>query len=446
MLVKYAKAVRLPLLVTLCLLGIAPAARSAAITDVVDSFGRSEADGFDFALTAGWEMLLRQGRILREFRCLAHDTVEGGGATLCPGGSTILNARELTVDRQIQLLNIGMEVGFWRNAALRARVPLVLFDQTRLDFDGSVDVNNSTVDPYNRPSLFPLPNLGATRSGLGDLSVGVRFTPLSFARDPTRATWAIDFDLTMPTARLKEARNKAVGEGLWTFRIATAISSRPLSWIEPYFQGGATLRVPAEDSLYVDWGKTQTLVAPGHRVDAAVGVEFLPYENRSLERAVVIDLGGRVVYTFEGREYTDLFDALGDSSCDPDDESACELTTYHRGNLDPDTGKRLKADGISDVEQYATLSTWLGVRYQPIPNLQLLARFTLLSELPHFLTTADAGRDLDPDEGNEVEWENSFGDNEFNPVYNEAYDSLGSRFRSGGLLTYGVTVALQGRF
>ena len=100
----------------------------------------------------------------------------------------------------------------------------------------------------------------------------------------------------------------------------------------------------------------------------------------------------------------------------------------------------------TDVEQYANLSTWLGVRYQPIPEFQLLARFAVENELPHFLTTADAGRDLDPALDNAVEQSNSFGVNEFNPVYNEVYDALRSRFRSGGRVTYLVTVGMQGHF
>jgi hypothetical protein len=429
----------------------APCALSAEVTHIIDSHPKDEGDVLDVTVTADWEMKLRSGKILREFRCLAHDTSTASGQTLCPNGSGILDARELVTNRHTQRLNLKAVMGFWRNAQIGVHLPVVLYDQTDLGFDqgvGDTGRDNSTVDPYTQPSLFPVPDEGAARSGIGDLSFMTRFTPLSFARDATRATWALDFGLTIPTGTVKEANNKAVGEGLWAIQVATAVSSRPTRWVEPYFQVGAKLLVPSEDSLFKDYNSsTQTLVSPGHIIHASAGLELMPYEDRRLKRGVTIDIGGRLDFHFEGREYTDLFDALGGSPCDPKDPiTTCELTTFDRGDIDPATGRRMKTDGITDVEQYANLSSWIGVRYQPIPEFQLLARFAVENELPHFLTTADAGRDLDKAEDNAVEQSNSFGINEFNPVYNEVYDALGSRFRSGGMITYVVSVGLQGRF
>lgn len=447
-----------PILKTLALAVIlvamaAGSAWSAEVTHIIDSHPKdgAEDDFIDVTMTADWTMKLRSGRIQREFRCLAHDTSADSGQTLCPYGSTILDARELVANRQVQQLNIRGVIGFWRNAQVGIHLPVVLYDQTDLDFDTGVSntgQDNSTVDPLTQPSLFPMPNDGVARSGLGDMTLMARFTPLSFARDATRATWALDFGFTAPTGTVKEATNKAVGEGLWAIHIATAVSSRPARWIEPYFQGGARLLVPSSDSLFQDYNaKTQTLVSPGHVIHASVGAEMMPYEDRRLKRGVTIDIGGRLDFHFEGREYTDLFDALGSSPCDPRDATAtCDLTTYDRGDIDPETGRRMKTDGITDVEQYATISSWLGVRYQPIPEFQLLARLSVENELPHFLTTADAGVDLDPALDNAVEQNNSFGVNEFNPVYKEVFDALGNRFRSGGAITYIVSVGIQGRF
>ena len=430
---------------------MAPVVFGAQVTHIIDSHPKDDGDGLDVTVTADWEMKLRSGKILREFRCLAHDTSTASGQTLCPNGSGILDARELVANRHIQQLNVQAVIGFWRNAQLGVNLPVVLFDQTDLSFDqgvGDTGRDNSTVDPVTQPSLFPVPDEGTVRSGVGDMSITTRFTPLSFARDATRATWALDFGLTIPTGAIKEANNKAVGHGLWGIHVATAVSSRPTRWIEPYFQAGANLVVPSEDSLFKNYNsQTQTLVSPGHTIHASAGLELMPYEDRRLKRGVTIDIGGRLDFHFEGREYTDLFEALGSSPCDPKDPIAsCELTTFDRGDIDPETGRRMKTNGITDVEQYANLSTWLGVRYQPIPEFQLLARFAVENELPHFLTTADAGRDLDPQFENAVEQSNSFGVNEFNPVYNEVYDALGSRFRSGGMITYLVTIGLQGRF
>ena len=70
--------------------------------------------------------------------------------------------------------------------------------------------------------------------------------------------------------------------------------------------------------------------------------------------------------------------------------------------------------------------------------------FQVAHDTDHFLTTADAGKDLDG--FNQVEKENSMGENEYNPVYSDAYDSLGRRFLSGDIMRLGAQVSLMGKF
>lgn len=423
--------------------------RAAEVTDIVDGFERSSDRTVDFTLTAGWAMEQRQGVIRREFRCLAHDTIPGGGAELCPDGSRIIDANEMTVSRLVHRLDIDLRLGFWRVAEIHARLPIVLLDRTDLDFYEGVDPQNSTVDPYNQPSLFGLPNRGARRVGVDAFSLGARLAPLSLARDMLRPDWIVDIDLSIPAsafgADVREAGNHAVTEGVWEVSFATALSARPAAWVEPYFQVGADFRIPDRSSLFYDYGRTQTLLSPGHAFHFSVGTDFLPYEDRDKERAFIIDIGGSVDFQLEGRDYTDLFDALGTSGCDPRDSDApCDLTTYDRGTLDPDTGFRRKTDGLTDVEQFATLSGWLGVRYQLLKWIHLAARFTVAHETAHFITFSDAGKDFDGD--GVVEDSNGHGDNEFSPVYNDHYDALGARFRTGNVLVLGFQLALQGKF
>ncbi|MGM0577686.1 MAG: hypothetical protein ACQEXJ_18310 [Myxococcota bacterium] len=427
------------------LLLAAPAVRAATVTDVMDGFAAGDDDPVDVRFTPSWELRVTKGRILREFRCLSEDTA--GVGSLCPEGSGIGEARELDVERRVHVLNLDTEVALWRHASLTLRLPIVLFDQTELTHADGVNALNSTVDPANEfppASLFSVPFTGPERSGLADPTVGVRITPLSLSRDMTRPTWALDLNLTIPRLQadhVKQADNDAVGEGVWVLDLATALSARPRPWVEPYFQAGGTLRFAAATSLFEDYGPTQTLVSPGHGLHTSFGVEFIPWEQRSRERQVVIDVGGSLGYRFEGREYTALFDALGSSDCDPrDSQEPCDLTTFDRR----EDGRRRQTDGITDVEQYATLSSWIGVRYQPIPYFTVAAKFTFAYEMPHFLTFADAGKDLDG--RNQVERENSEGVNEFNPVYNSDYDGLGHRFRSGGLRTTAFSLSVTGKF
>ena len=434
-------AVLAAMLASLC---VGPAA-AAERTDVIDGFERGPDDLIGMSFSAEWDMVLRSGRILREFRCLAHDTIEGGGAELCPDGSQVLTARELTVSRATHRLNLGVELAFWRVASLRIDLPVVLFDKTDLGADDGVTSNNSTVDPYNVPSLMDVPYQGTTRTGLADPAFRVRFTPMSRARDVARPTWALDLGLVFPIAPIKKANNKAVGEGIWQLDFATGLSARPAPWVEPYFSATGTLRFAASNSLFQDLGQTQTLVSPGHGLSAVVGTEFFPYEDVEKERKLSVDVGAGIEYRFEGREYTDIFEGLGNSTCDPvDPDDPCDLTTFDRGDIDPITERRRRTDGITDVEQYALLSSWLGVHYQLLKWVKVSAMFTFAYEMPHFITFADAGRDLDGK--NQVEARNSDKQNEFNPVYNDAYDALGTRFRTGGMLMYGLTLGVQGQF
>lgn len=432
-----------PLAVALGLVLLAPAAPAAELTTVIDTFERDpDKKLVDFSLEIGWEMLQRSGKIRREFRCLAHDeAVEG----LCPDGSRVIDVNELTTERTIHALNIDAELGFGRLAQLHLKLPVILSDETKLAFDDGVDRFNSSVDPDNEPSLFSLPFDGTSRSGLGDLVFGVRFTPLSWSRDQTRPTWAIGLDLTFPTAAVKEADNDAVGEGLWRIELSSAMAARFKPWIEPYFRVSGTFNLATGGSLFQEYGRTQTLEAPGHNLSVALGTEFIPYEDHAKRAKVSIDIGGSIDYQFEGREYSDLFEALGTSPCDPrDQDNPCDLTTFTRGDIDLETNRRRKTDGITDIEQYATFTGWVGVNYQAMEHLKIRLQVSFAHETDHFITTADAGKDLDG--ANQVEEENSFGENEFNPVYNSAYDALGTRFRTGNTSLLGVQISLMGKF
>jgi hypothetical protein len=77
-------------------------------------------------------------------------------------------------------------------------------------------------------------------------------------------------------------------------------------------------------------------------------------------------------------------------------------------------------------------------------HVQLQALFHIATDSDHFLTTADAGKDLDS--LNQVEKENSMGENEYNPVYADSFDSLGQRFLSGNIVRLGAQVSLLGKF
>ena len=89
---------------------------------------------------------------------------------------------------------------------------------TELETDQGVTSSNSSVDPYNIPSIFAVPHRGPNRSGLKDPTLTFRFAPLSFARDQTRPTWAIDLGITTGLVPVKTAVNSATPSACSTGR------------------------------------------------------------------------------------------------------------------------------------------------------------------------------------------------------------------------------------
>ena len=434
-----------------CALAI-PSAWASEHTEIMDAFPRDDDAAVDTSLSVSWEMEHREGRILREFACLAHDNIPGGGSELCPEGSQFLLAREMLAKRQTHTMLIDMAIAYRRYFKASLELPVVLHDLTELQMDteGGVDSGNSSVDPDNFPSLFSLPNTGTVRAGVKDPRLTLRVAPMSFSRDKTRATWVLDLSLTTGLVPVKQVSNSAVGEGTWRLDFGTAISVRPEWWVEPWFRMDTFLRFQDAGSLFESYADTQTLTSPGHAIAASAGTTFIPYESIEGRSTLTIDVGGMIHYRFEGREYTELFEALGSSTCDPGmSPQPCTLTTYDLGaNGLVDGTERRKTDGVTDVEQYATATGWLTMRYQVMEWFSVRAGFSLGYEFPHFLTFADAGEDKNNDQLVNFEDPNdpTGQPNEYSPVYATALDAVGNRFRSGGMMTYGVTLGLQGKF
>ena len=436
-------------LLGICMLSLDAAA--AEPTEIMDAFPRDGDAMIDTSLNLSWEMSHREGRILREFSCLAHDDIPGGGAELCPEGSQFLLGREMVAVRQTHMLYIDAAIAYRRYLQASFRLPVVLHDLTELEMDteGGISSSNSSVDPDTFPSLFDLPNSGSVRTGVKDPTLTLRVAPLSFARDKTRATWVLDLAITTGLVPVREASNTSVGEGTWRLDFGTAVSVRPEWWVEPWFRMDTFMRFQDAGSLFEDYADTQTLTSPGHAIAASAGTTFIPIEDVEGQSTLTIDIGGMIHYRFEGREYTDLFEALGTSECDPSNAQPCGLTTYDLGaNSFLDGSERRKTDGVTDVEQYATASSWFTLRYQILEWVTVRAGFSLAYEFPHYITFADAGEDKNGDQVVQLEDPNDPDGqpNEYSPVYATSLDGIGNRFRTGGMMTYRVMFGLQGRF
>jgi hypothetical protein len=284
------------------------------------------------------------------------------------------------------------------------------------------------------------------------MTVGLRFAPLAQWRQPAYPTLRLEAAWTIPTGDVRRAGNDAIGTGLHTLHLEVMGSHR-IAFAEPYGGVFGNLRFPGSSTLFQQYADTQGHVGPGHEVGVTFGTEFYPWRkdraDGKADRYVAIDVGFSAMYTFQGREYTELSDAFGNSACN-DSSTPCigphgkNLTSYDR-TLDGLPQAISAMNGITDVGAYGTFSVWTGVTAQPLPYLKLSARFLYARVTAHWLTMADVGKDSD-NPPNGVNLVNGQGKNEYNPVYNSDVDAPGDRFRSEGMNVYGVMLMVTGQY
>lgn len=411
---------------------IIPQAFAADVTRVLDSF--DENDPFDADIQVNWMYHFTGASIYRE------NTTNGVFST-----KKIASAKE-----RLDELDILARIGLYHDFELDLMFPIIIGSTIKLSTAGAGGPSTIRVDPKTNHSdtLFTLPNNSPNRSGFGDMVVALKYGPLSQARDPLHPSWMVGLEYTIPTGKIMRTNNAAVGLGMHQLKLETAISRR-IAFFEPYFGLWGTFRFPSTNSLFKNYGETQNYGTPGARIGLMLGAEFYPWKVPGPKdhegKYFAIDLGFKTTYTFRGRDYTLLFDALGSS---PQNSG----TLYERQNpkYNPDGTPRasyINEQGVTDVGPYGTYVAYVGFDIQPIEYFRIGFRFTFTHTSDHFLTYADLGKDLNG--SGHIEYGKK-GDpnnpNEYNPVYNSALDEPGRRFKVQDYNDYGIMVFLTGKF
>jgi hypothetical protein len=358
------------------------------------------------------------------------------------------------------------------------------------EIDPSTGPYDPTGDPASVNTLIDLPFKGRNRSGLGDPLFGLRWAPWNQDRDEGLPTWILGIMLKVPLAAVKTANNNAVGDGMYRLQVNTTMARRVLPFLQPYFDFGADVALFANSaSLYQNYNsKTQNLVGPPTVIGVKLGTEIFPWQAKGRQQFVSIDLGAGFDYVMKGRGYSDLFEALGSSPCRTSD--GCGLTTFERdlrgledlkvkyqaeykakaltkeqydasmAAVDKELadGKAKdsfrRTDGLTDIDAHGIIRTWFGVGYQPVRYLRVGLDLALSFEQPHLITNADPGSDAVEDRRVDnlkevdiaVTGYNSFGDNEYNPVYLKEIDDPGKRFKVDGVFNWTLLLSATGQF
>src|SRR5882724_8880240 len=328
------------------------------VVQVVDAF--DDDDLFDLNLSLGYESTWTNSKILRE------SSLTDSGFS--DGGYSRANLNVAEYSERISRLNTRADIGLYKDLALIIRLPIILSDDRELKaLSGSGANQKLTLGGAPGEQLFSVPFKSPTRSGVEYLAVGLDVTPMNQARDSTKPTWLIGiegrFDVSEPMHACNKSpaqlnansglqgqsqvqcanpsdvnRNGASGDYPTTnvdqnslegsfhggrkpgvSRGVTALEghtivSRRVKYIEPY--GGFRALFEFQNSSS-DYGATDlkgSLVNhPPLKGTMIFGLNVIPWEVREAFQRLAFDIRFTGMYVSEGRDYSELFDALGSS-------------------------------------------------------------------------------------------------------------------------------------
>ena len=422
-----------------------PCARAAEVTDVLDAFDTDIEDPFDFALRLRFDSDERKAAVVREIKCLAGDQV---GQQTCAKSSAVKFGKEVDYTRRRNTLNIDARFGLYKDLEVHATIPIVIYDGWQHKFAAGVTEKNSSV--FTTPeseSLFKVPFDSRTRSGLGDLSFGLKWSPFNYYRDRTQPTWVFGVGMTVPTGTPMKAGNTGPGFGTSVLNLQTTMSRRALTILEPFFHIHGDIRWGSSDGLFVlqPNSATQADKDPGSIVGTAFGLTVVPWENIARDERVEVEGGFGMDYVFRGRDYTEVWEALASDKNPCKASAGCTNTLHWKSDPDPTSGRLTTTDGIGDVEAYGKFYGWGALHYQPIKYFQVSAKILATNETPHFISGGKYGVNLDPAKNQSIETSNTDGKNEFSPVFLPSIDTPGQRLRVQDVGNLTLVLAVTGK-
>jgi hypothetical protein len=384
-------------------------------TTVIDAFDKD--DPFDANLILAFRQSWKNASIRRET------------ALNQPGLSTgnFVPATEnvASYSRSTSILELGADIGIFRDLALSFRLPLVLSDSQELtDLDGS-SKNPQRLQTPNGDQLFTVPFKSPTRSGIDYLQFGLDYAILNQARDDTKPTWVIGVETRVSVGERLHAcnanpppgtqscpdpanpllgRDPGISRGMTTLAARTVFSRR-FGYVEPYSAFRFSFDFPQSNS---DYGATNDVRGTLESHPPAIGtimmgLEVFPWENKESFQRLVLDFRLRGEYHSPGREYSELFDALGSSQAhalrDPNPgayKAGPDGFTSVKDTSVPD----VYFSGITDQQAYGSVGMHTAVTWQAAKYVKFVAGFGLMYSQPHLITAADAcNPDLKGDAG-----------------------------------------------
>jgi hypothetical protein len=352
-------------------------------------------------------------------------------------------------------LQLGLEIGVWRDLMVFVGLPIVLSDDQELslpdsgtcddDAEGSAcsileELPNDALPDMNQEQpLFEVnPRVvSEQRSGLPRVELGVAFGLFNQYRGDD-ATWVLRAAFALPTGGTKTACTVGVKctPGLSDGSLWLTLESRwsrryryvePLLGISHRF-GWVTLGEKAFSSQISRGADSLPTTT-----EASAGAAIVPWEDRMRHQRFSIEILGRAAYISKGRGMSVLFDALG--------------TSMH-SQLNPDLDEAAEEGRFTGVTTIGAHGR-LGVDLMLVMKAARYVRFSLGTELgvltDHLLTGAEDCSASDSRDETTM-FASPCAATRISPLYRPVIDAPGQRFRLTDAMTVGLIARAQGQF
>ena len=375
---------------------------SGEVTNVIDAF--DDGDAFDINISLGFEYTSKSAKIMRE------NSIAQPGLTT--GGFTTRTLNVASYSETTTKLVPRIDVGIYKDFAAHLALPIVLSNSRDLSALAGSD-KASAVSLAGAPGeqLFSLPFKSPTRSGIEHIAAGLDVDLLSQARDRTKPTWQFGFEGRFSVGTPMHAcnpkspvqcadpsdvnrngtsdnaagalelegtsvapRKPGVSRGTAALEVHTMMSKR-IKYIEPYGGFSALFEFQQKSSDYGISDVNATLVNHPPIVGSVIlGLMVIPWENREKFGRLSFDMRLIGQYHSEGRDYSELFDALGSSdapslrvpqwagykaaACIPNATAPCPPSEVDTGS------QKTYFTGLSDVAAYTSYRASGSVTWQ----------------------------------------------------------------------------------
>ncbi len=386
------------------------------MVQVADAF--DDDDLFDLHLSLGYSHTWKNAKIYRE------TNISQSG--LSTGDFTPSNMNVAKYQQDIARLHTRADIGVYKDIALVIRMPVILSDDRELKQNGG-GLQSTTLAGAPGEQVFQLPFKSPSRSGIEYLAIGMDFGLMNQARNPNKPTWVLggevrvnvsepmhacngnpvnlnqtpaqgqvkcayshdmnrdgvagqvstsDTGVAGQTLKLDEGtsgqREPGVSRGTTGLAIHTFLSRR-VKYIEPYGGFDVLFEFPSGESDYHSTDLKGSLVNhPPLRGTMTVGIAVIPWEIRDAFQRLTIDGRFQGSYVSEGRDYSELFDALGSSDAptlrspqfsDYMANPVAEAQNTYPSVADP-SSQKVYFTGLTDVQQHGEYTFSLSTTYQ----------------------------------------------------------------------------------